>query len=262
MSVPVIYDAERKGTVLRIERSSVHDGPGLRTVLFLKGCPLRCQWCSTPESQAFEIEQSDTYSYGTIMSVEEVMRELRKDSLFFFISTGGITVSGGEIMAQPDFTRAILKNCRNECMHTAIETSFFAQWETIHSILPFVNLAFVDVKFFTKELHEKYCGVDNTLILENLLKTNDIEEKFQLVVRTPIIPGLNDSEEELNQIGQFCSRLKKLSYVQLLPYHKLGTATYSKLGREYLLGDIASPTASDMEKHVKIIERYVENVIF
>ena len=90
MSVPVIYDAERKGTVLRIERSSVHDGPGLRTVLFLKGCPLRCQWCSTPESQAFEIEQSDTYSYGTIMSVEEVMRELRKDSLFFFISTGVI----------------------------------------------------------------------------------------------------------------------------------------------------------------------------
>ena len=95
MSVPTIYDADRKGTVLRIERSSVHDGPGLRTVLFLKGCPLRCQWCSTPESQKFEIETSDTYSYGKVMTVQDVMRELRKDSLFFFISTGGITLSAG-----------------------------------------------------------------------------------------------------------------------------------------------------------------------
>ncbi|MDO4173583.1 MAG: glycyl-radical enzyme activating protein [Eubacteriales bacterium] len=262
MSVPVIYDGDRKGTVLRIERSSVHDGPGLRTVLFLKGCPLRCQWCSTPESQSFEIEKTEENTYGTIMSVEQVMRELRKDSLFFFISTGGITVSGGEIMAQPDFTRSVLKNCRMECMHTAIETTFFAQWETIHSILPYVNLAFVDMKFFTKELHEKYCGVDNTLIQENLLKTNDIEEKFQLVIRTPIIPGINDSEEELCKIGAFCSKLKKLSYMQLLPYHKLGTATYAKLGREYLLGDIQSPTVDEMAKHVKIMERYVENVIF
>ncbi len=262
MSVPTIYDAERKGTVLRIERSSVHDGPGLRTVLFLKGCPLRCQWCSTPESQKFEIETSDTYSYGSVMTVQDVMRELRKDSLFFFISTGGITLSGGEILAQPDFARAVLRNCRAECMHTAIETSFFAPWETVKSILPYVNLAFVDMKFFSNDLHKQYTGVDNELIKQNLLATNEVEDKFQLVVRTPIIPGLNDSEEELCKIGEFCTKLKKLSYVQLLPYHKLGTATYDKLGRTYQMPDIKSPTPDQMAGYVKIIERYVENVIF
>lgn len=237
------YDADRTGTVLRIERSSVHDGPGLRTVLFLKGCSLRCQWCSTPESQKFEIETGDSYSYGSVMTVQDVMRELRKDSLFFFISTGGITISGGEILAQPEFTRAVLRNCRAECMHTAIETSFFAPWDTIKSILPYVNLTFVDMKFFSNDLHKRYTGVDNELIKQNLLATND-------------------SEQELCKIGEFCTKLKKLSYVQLLPYHKLGTATYERLGRTYALPDVKSPTPNQMAGYVKIIERYVENVIF
>lgn len=190
------------------------------------------------------------------------MRELRKDSLFFFISTGGITISGGEILAQPEFTRAVLRNCRAECMHTAIETSFFAPWDTIKSILPYVNLAFVDMKFFSNDLHKRYTGVDNALIKQNLLATNELEDKFQLVVRTPIVPGLNDSEEELCKIGEFCTKLKKLSYVQLLPYHKLGAATYEKLGRTYALPDVKSPTPNQMAGYVKIIERYVENVIF
>ena len=147
-------------------------------------------------------------------------------------------------------------------MHTAIETSFFAPWETIKSILPYVNLAFVDMKFFSNDLHKQYTGVDNELIKQNLLATNELEDKFQLVIRTPIIPGLNDSEEELCKIGEFCTKLKKLSYVQLLPYHKLGTATYEKLGRAYALPDIKSPTPDQMADYVKIIERYVENVIF
>lgn len=123
------FDKDRKGMVLRIERSSIHDGEGLRTVVFLKGCPLRCQWCSTPESQSFQIEQTETNTYGTLMTVAEVMREIRKDSLFYFISAGGLTLSGGEILAQPEFTLALLKNARMECINTAVETSFFAPWE-------------------------------------------------------------------------------------------------------------------------------------
>lgn len=262
MSVLDIYDGDRKGMVLRIERSSIHDGPGLRTVVFLKGCPLRCQWCSTPESQSFEIEHTAENTYGTVMTVEQVMKELRKDSLFFFISTGGITLSGGEILAQPEFAKAILKNSRKECMHTAIETTFFGQWETIEEILPYVNLAFVDMKFFSSDLHKKYCGVDNSLILENLLKTNDSDARFQLAIRTPVIPGLNDSEEELRKIGEFCTKLKKLSYFQLLPYHKLGTATYAKLGRPYLLGNVASPTAEQMDHYANIMKEYVPDTIY
>lgn len=242
-----LFDKDRQGMVLRIERSSIHDGEGFRTVVFLKGCPLRCQWCSTPESQSFAAEQTADNLYGTVMTVENVVRELRKDSLFFFISTGGITLSGGEPLAQPEFSLALLKNSRMECINTAIETSFFVPWEHICALLPYVNTAFVDLKLFSNDLHKRYCGVDNSLVLQNLLKTNEAEGNFRLVVRRPIVPGINDSREDLDKMGEFCARLRRLAYVQLLPYHRLGMETYKKLGRTYLLKDIVSPTEEAME---------------
>ena len=253
-----LFEGNRKGMVLRIERSSVFDGDGFRTVVFLKGCPLRCQWCSTPESQSFQVEKTAENVYGTEMTVEDVVREIRKDSLFFFISTGGVTLSGGEILAQPEFTYAILKNSQYECINTAIETSFFAPWETIRPILDCVNTAHVDLKIFDPDKHKKYCGVDNKLILDNLLATNEHEGRFRLVVRTPIIPGINDSPEELSKIGEFCAGLNHLAHVQLLPYHKLGTATYAKLGRDYLLGDVQAPSPEDMARHREIVGQYVK----
>ena len=106
-----MIDKDRQGMVLRIERSSIHDGDGFRTVVFLKGCPLRCQWCSTPESQSFGVEKTADNVYGTLMTVEDVMKEIRKDSLFFFLSTGGVTLSGGEVLAQPEFALALHRNC-------------------------------------------------------------------------------------------------------------------------------------------------------
>ena len=243
-----MYEKDRSGMVLRIERSSVHDGTGLRTVVFLKGCPLRCQWCSTPESQSFHEEKTAENTYGTLMTVEEVMREVRKDSLFFFISGGGMTLSGGELLAQPEFSRAILSSARREGLDTAIETSFYAPWEQIQEILLHVNTAYVDLKLFRDSLHKQYCGVHNGLILENLLATNRAEGNFRLVIRTPIIPGINDMPEELKEISYFCTELKRLDHVQLLPYHKLGTATYQKLGRPYPLSGVNPPTAEKMER--------------
>lgn len=256
-----VYEKDRKGMVLRIERSSIYDGQGFRTVVFLKGCPLRCQWCSTPESQRFDIEQTAENTYGVEMTVEDVLREIRKDSLFYFISTGGVTLSGGEIMAQPEYARAILRNCCAECMNTAIETSFYAPWETVKRVLEYVHIAHVDLKIFNPEQHKKYCGVDNKLILDNLLATNELEYPFRLVVRTPIIPGINDSEEELDNIGRFAAQLNHLLRVQLLPYHKLGTATYEKLGREYLLKGVETPTPEHMQWCRSIVARHVDNVI-
>ena len=167
---------ETRGMVLRIERSSIHDGDGFRTVVFLKGCTLRCQWCSTPEGLSFQIEHTEHNTYGRIMTVEEVMNEVRKDTAFFFHSGGGVTLSGGEILAQPGFTLALLQASRRECINTAIETSFFAPWTVIRSILPYVDTALVDFKIFNRERHKKYCGADNQIILENLLQTNDIEK--------------------------------------------------------------------------------------
>lgn len=249
------------GMVLRIERSSIHDGNGFRTVVFLKGCSLCCQWCSTPESQSCQIEHAEQTTYGRVMTVEEVMKEVRKDTAFFFHSGGGVTLSGGEILAQPDFTLALLQASRSECINTVIETSFFAPRAVIQRILPYVNTAFVDIKLFNREQHKKYCGVDNQTILENLLLTNDIEKPFRLIVRIPVIPGINDTEEELEQIGRFCAGLHQLHHVQLLPYHRLGTDTYRKLGRPYLLADVRPPSAEDMLRCRELIHQYVKQVL-
>lgn len=249
-----LIDKDRQGMVLRIERSSIHDGDGFRTVVFLKGCPLRCQWCSTPESQSGGVEKTDTYVYGQRMTVEAVMREIRKDALFFFISGGGMTLSGGELLAQPEFSEALLKNCCREGINTAIETSFFSPWRTVEPILQYVNTAYVDLKMVNSGAHRKYCGAGSQLILENLLNTGDCPGRFRLVARTPIIPGVNDSEEELRRIGKFCAGLKRLDHIQLLPYHKLGTATYEKLGRPYLLAGTPTPTEEHMARCRETVE--------
>ena len=254
-------EKDRQGMVLRIERSSIHDGDGFRTVVFLKGCPLRCQWCSTPESQSFGVEKTADNVYGTLMTVEDVMKEIRKDSLFFFLSTGGVTLSGGEVLAQPEFALALLRNCKKECFNTAIETCFFGPWGHLEALLPYINTIYADLKLVDRERHKKYCGVDNELIMNNLLAADRAEGRFRLVIRTPVIPGINDSEEELTRIGQFCAGLKRLAHIQLLPYHKLGTATYKKLGRPYLLEGVETPSPEHMERCREIVRQYVKNTI-
>ena len=254
-------EENRQGMVLRIERSSIHDGDGFRTVVFLKGCPLRCQWCSTPESQSFGVETTQDKVYGTLMTVDDVMKEVRKDSLFYFLSTGGVTLSGGEVLAQPEFALALLKQCKKEAFNTAIETCFFGPWEHIQVMLPYINTVYADLKLVDKEKHRKYCGVDNELIMNNLLATDRAEGRFRLIIRTPIIPGVNDDDEELRRIGEFCAGLKRLDYIQLLPYHRLGTETYKKLGRPYLLEGVQSPTAEHMEHCREIVRQYVKRTI-
>ena len=249
-----------KGMVLRMERSSVYDGDGFRTVVFLKGCPLRCQWCSTPESQSFEIEKTDQNVYGTEMTVEEVLKEVRKDSTFYFHSGGGMTVSGGEVLAQPEFSRCLLQRARWEGIDTAIETSFFAVWEKIEPILAHTDTAFIDLKFVDGPSHKKYCGADNSLILENMRKANDVKADFRMIIRIPLIPGVNDSEEELRRMGAFCRTLTKMEYLEVLPYHKLGTSTYEKLNRPYLLKGTEPPSAEHMEWAKGILKEYVERI--
>lgn len=257
-----VLQENRQGMVLRIERSSIHDGDGFRTVVFFKGCPLRCQWCSTPESQSFGVEKTaDGNVYGTPMSVEEIMKEIRKDSLFYFLSTGGVTLSGGEVLSQPEFALELLRRCRQECFNTAIETCFFGPWEHVEAMLPYVNTVYVDLKLIDRDLHRKYCGVDNDLILQNIRAADQAPGRFRMIVRMPVIPGVNDSEEELSRIGAFCAQLERLDHIQLLPYHKLGTATYKKLGRPYLLEGVETPSPEHMERCREIVRQYVKNTI-
>jgi pyruvate formate lyase activating enzyme len=249
------------GVVLRIERSSIHDGDGFRTVVFLKGCPLQCQWCSTPESQAFEIEQAGTATYGKRMNVEQVLAEVRKDTAFYFHSGGGITLSGGEPLSQPEFAARLLDRAKQECINTAIETGFYTAPETVDRVLPYIDTAFVDIKLFDTDKHRCFCGVNNDLILSNLIRTNQWAGHIKLVIRIPIVPKVNDAPEELARIGAFCSALRHLHSVQLLPYHKLGSATYQKLGRNYLLSHIAPPTQEHMRTCREVVQKYVEHVI-
>lgn len=142
-----------------------------------------------------------------------------------------------------------------------METAFYGPWKNIAAMLPYINTVYADVKLFDRERHKQFCGVYNDTILENLLATNQAEGDFRLVVRVPVIPGINDSGEELERIGEFGRRLKKMDHMQLLPYHRLGTATYKKLGRPYLLEEVKSPSAEHMARCRELVGKYVDHVI-
>ena len=248
-----------EGSVLRLERSSIFDGDGYRTVIFLKGCPLRCQWCSTPESHHLQIEPTPAGSitYGRIMTVEEIMKEVRKDIPFYFHSGGGMTVSGGEILVQPDFVRTLLKRACWEGIDTAIETTMFGSWDIIEPILDVTCTAFVDLKFINSQKHKQYTGVSNERILENIKKAGTMKNGYKLIIRTPLIPGINDSEEELDAIGRFLAELPNVDHLQFLPYHRLGTDTYRKLGIPYQLSHLRSPSEEHMEWCRSIAGKYL-----
>lgn len=253
-----------EGTVLRIEKSSIFDGDGLRTVVFLKGCPLRCKWCSTPESYKKQIESTldGTITYGKIMTVEEVMTEIRKDSLFYFHSGGGVTLSGGEILLQSEFAYNILRRSCYEGINTAIESTFYADWEKIEPILDCLDTAFIDMKIFDSDKHKAYTGVANDLILSNIEKAGkEKRPNLKIIIRRPLIPGVNDSKEELDGLGKFLSGLKGVDSLQLLPYHRLGTDTYRKLGMDYPLKDVEVPSDEHMQYCKSVTDKYIKTVV-
>ncbi|MDO5115573.1 MAG: glycyl-radical enzyme activating protein [Synergistaceae bacterium] len=291
-----------RGVVLRIERSSIYDGDGLRTVLFLKGCPLRCLWCSTPESQRGEPERGISREkcaacgkcvgicpggalslsggrisfdrsrctgcfecaricpagavevYGREMSAEEVVREISKDELFFFHSGGGITISGGEPFAQPRFVRAVLEGCSRRGIDCAVESSFLAGWEDIEMILPFVSLVHTDIKHPNPAKHKALTGVENGIILENILRADRSPHKFGFVIRTPLIPDVNDSDGDIAALAEFVRKLKKLRFMEFLAYHRLGTETYKRLDMSYALREIETPKSEYMERKARLFK--------
>ncbi len=238
---------ELTGRVLRIEKTSIHDGEGLRTVVFLKGFPLRCKWCSTPESQKMECE----HGYGYDMTVSQVVKEVCKDEIFFFHSGGGVTISGGEMLMQTDFVKEILKGCLEQGIQTAVETSLFAPYEKIRELIPYLNAFYVDFKVYDEERHKFYTGVSNELIKENLKKL-DSEFRGDIHVRIPTIPMVNMFEENMRKTAEFLKEMKHVKDIELLPYHRLGIETYQKLGRVYELKDIATPDMETMRKMAEV----------
>ena len=271
------------GGVFDIQRFSLHDGPGIRTTVFLKGCPLRCLWCHNPEgmspSQAVSFlpekclacgecvrtcpngahqlvvsetevsevthvynrkvcaacgqctETCDTGSLETVgrfMSVEAVMNEVKQDREFYATSCGGLTISGGEPLAQMDFTMSLLRAAREEEIHRCVETSGFATWERLRALVPLVNLFLFDWKETDEQRHAEFTGQSNQLILANLHALHKTGAKIQL--QCPIIPGFNDRADHLAGIADLAHSLINLEGVRLLPYHPLGKSKLERFG--------------------------------
>jgi pyruvate formate lyase activating enzyme len=292
-----------KGKFYDIQGFSVHDGPGIRLTLFLKGCPLRCLWCHSPESQAFptqlnrmEVKCTGTetcgrclpacptgavkpgrkkkalagegeitlvrvdrtlcndcgkcaevcpskalYLCGTDLSVDEAMEKVRRDKPFYDSSGGGVTVSGGECLCQPDFLLALLTACKAEGIHTAVDTTGYADWSVIERILPYTDLFLYDLKHMDSAKHARGTGVPNERILENARKIAAAGGKMQ--IRIPVIPMYNDSTEDFDAAGRFISDLgAAVEMTQLLPYHSLGAIKWERLDREGPRVEAAPPT--------------------
>lgn len=307
MSFEVNYDIE--APVFNIQTYCIHDGPGIRTTVFVKGCPLRCLWCANPESNLAK-PQLMTYSSkctgcgkcmevcpnkaitigpygegenakyiaytdrekcatcgkcvevcpneareiaGKNMTVRECIDKIKKDKLFYEGSGGGMTISGGEALAHPDFSANLFAAAHAEGIHTCIESSSFAKREVIDKVFAHVDLALLDVKHMDNALHEKYTGVPNTYILENIRHIhNDL--KVPVILRVPTIPGYNDDANNIIATAKFAKELGPEVMVNLLPAHKLGDSKNESLGQENKC-EIIVPTDEHMQQLKALVEQ-------
>ncbi|MQL53683.1 glycyl-radical enzyme activating protein [Desulfofundulus thermobenzoicus] len=299
---------EKTGLVFNIQHFSVHDGPGIRTIVFFKGCPLRCQWCANPESQLHEPEiaynenkcigtgechlcfqacparaieeridnkkvRIDRFRctncgectlvcpsnalelFGKRMTVEEVLQIVEEDSLLYSRSGGGITLSGGEPLMQAGFASELLKEARARGITTAIETSGYADWNRMVMVCQHADTVFYDIKCIDPDKHKRFTGVTNDIIIANLKELNQNFPGLNIIVRTPVIPGFNDTEKDITAILKLVKSLTNVRY-ELLPFHRFGEAKYAYLGKRYLFIGVQPPSKEKMKHLEKLIKLY------
>lgn len=228
------------GRIFDIQRFSIHDGTGIRTIIFLKGCRLRCKWCCNPESQEYDIQtmmvNGKSKIIGRDVTVDEVMEEIKKDIIYYRRSGGGVTLSGGEALLQPDFAIELLKACQEAGINTAIESTGYASYDIIEQYLPYIDCFMMDIKHINSKKHEEFTGRPNELILENAKRIAEVGTN--LIIRVPVIPTFNHTMEDIKAISTFVKTLPGVSELHLLPYHRLGQDKYEGLGRKYSLTHI------------------------
>lgn len=245
---------QTKGRIFDIQKFSIHDGNGIRTIVFLKGCVLRCRWCCNPESQEYGIQTmmaaGEKKVVGRDVTVEEVMKTVGQDRPYYYRSGGGLTLSGGESLCQPEFARDLLRAAKENGINTAMESMACAEFKVIDKILPYLDHYLLDIKHMDPAKHKEFTGRSNELMLENAKKIAE-SGKCRLSIRIPVIPTFNDTEEEIRAIAEYAKELPGTEKIHLLPYHRLGQDKYEGLGREYLMKEILPPPAERMERLLK-----------
>ena len=230
-----------KGVIFDIDHFAVHDGPGIRTVIYLKGCPLRCKWCHSPESHILEPQTINVNgaekTCGRYVTAADVINEIIDDKPFYESSGGGVTLSGGEVLFQPDFTLELLRKLRENEIGTLIETSGMGKWNDLAKISEYTDMVYYDIKIIDAERHKQYTGLDNFTILENLKKLSMLKNKNDIVIRVPLIPSYTDSKSDIDEIYKFASYIG-VDNVELLPYNKSAAAKYEWLGIPYPLNNM------------------------
>ena len=247
-----------KGLIFDIKRFAVHDGPGIRTTVFFKGCPLNCWWCHNPESRSempenasrkVKLDGREFQKHETVgqwMTVDEVMEIIDKESVFYNESGGGVTLSGGEPLMQPDFAMELLKVCKTKGYHTAVDTCGQVQPEVIREAAKVTDLFLYDLKHPDSIEHEKYTSVENDLILSNLKLLGKLQN--QVIIRIPVIPGVNDSDEVIsNMIGRI-KEAGDFKEVHLLPFHNMAGNKYERFRIENKLVKQGNMSVKSLEK--------------
>ena len=309
MACILLYIKDKKNNevlkmIFNIQKCSIHDGQGIRTNVFFKGCPLRCKWCANPESQLYtkeimefprkciacdackEICPQEAISLtdgemkidrqrcvkcfrctevcyaeskeliGQEITPEEIFREVNKDRFFYMQKGGGVTFSGGEPLTQPDLLAEAAALCRKNRIHTVIETCGAGNYEEFKKALPYIDAMFFDLKHMDTNVHKELTGAGNEQILDNLIKITT--HGIPITIRTPVIPGYNDSEENIITVAEFIKELPHVENYELLPYHNLGESKYKALGREYELSEVEPPTEEHIITLVKSANRILK----
>lgn len=255
---------ELRPYISNIQKYCVHDGDGIRTTVFFKGCELRCSWCHNPENQAFEPsemlrERGERELVGRQYDLKELVRLLERDMPFYEQSGGGVTLSGGEVMQQQgDYVLALAKTLHGHGISVNIDTCGFAPWEKFEAILPYADTFLYDLKHIDGKTHEALTGVDNAVILDNLLRL--ISARAKLNLRLPIVPGANADDAAITALAKYIreTAFGAIDKLSLLPYHKTGSEKYARLGGSAALYEV--PSAEDMERIKQIFHREGLNV--
>lgn len=289
--------------IFNIQKCSIHDGNGLRTLVFFKGCHLRCPWCSNPESQSYRKEImespvrcidcgvckdvcpksaiSDDYRIdrslctncftctdscyaeskrvvGRDYSIEELYNEIKKDKPFYSIHGGGVTFSGGEPLTHVSDLKEIAKKCHDNRINVVVESCGYGEYEEFKEALPYIDAMFMDIKHIDSEIHKTLTGMNNELILNNIKRISEFG--IPIIIRTPIVPGYTNSQENIKGIAEFISKIPTVYEYELLQYHNFGEAKYNSLGKPYALKGLAAPTDEEMNDLVRcanqILQKY------